>query len=781
MLLLYMVLAWAAGIALASSASAQAGPIWVLCVIVGLGAAILFRRDVALRWAGLCVFALGLGMARFESAQPQFGPNDLATYNDRGQAELIGVVDDDPDVRDTSVGLRVVVERRDNRPAQGVALVFAARSDRFRYGDRVQISGEPQTPPEFDTFSYRDYLARGGIYTLVRNAQVSILARDQGSPVWAALYSVRTAARELLNRLLPDPQAALLAGILLGDERGIAPDIADDFRLTNTTHLIAISGANIAVIVGLLLAISGRLMGRWPSILVTIAGVMLYTLFVGASPSVVRAAIMATLTLVALRFGRERDALTALAISVWIMTAINPLALFDLGLILSVLATLGLILYATPLHRAVDTFLSRLFQPRTARGAALMLSDTLLITITAQITTLPAILLISRQFTPWSLAVNALVAPAQPWIMTLGLLALVLGGLLTPAGQIAAWLAALPTAYTLAIIRAVAALPGISATIEIAPPAVVLYYVALFGLTAFASQPAEVRNKIFKGARLPVAGGAGLAVAALVWIGAISRPDGLLHVHFLAVGEGNAVLIQTPRGAHILIDGGENPTRLQTALGDRLPYFVRDLDLLFITEPKSTTIAALPSLLDRYNVRSVLTNGQPADTGTYRALQAALRRSAAPVQRIMAGWQIETDDGVQIAVISPADVLGERATYDDAPLILRLAFGEASFLLMSDVSETGMRRLLESGAARRATVLQLPSNGAEKSNPPELLTRVGPQVAILLAEAGNRNAQPAESVLARLEAAKVGVFRTDQRGSIEVVSDGASLKIYTRR
>src|SRR5205814_1883589 len=121
------------------------------------------------------------------------------------------------------------------------------------------------------------------------------------------------------------------------------------------------------------------------------------------------------------------------------------------------------------------------------------------------------------------------------------------------------------------------------------------YYVVLFGMTAVLSQPTETRRGLFTRIRqiatTPAVVALGLALAAIIWVIALSRPDGKLHVWFLSVGAGNAVLIQSPQGAHILIDGGENPTQLRTAIGDRLPFYQRDLDLLIVTQPKPATIS----------------------------------------------------------------------------------------------------------------------------------------------------------------------------------------------
>src|SRR5262249_44953412 len=184
--------------------------------------------------------------------------------------------------------------------------------------------------------------------------------------------------------------------------------------------------------------------------------------------------------IIAQRFGRQGDGLTALAASVWVMTALNPLVLFDIGLILSAAATLGLILYSGPLTQLTERLIGRLFAAETAKKVVGVLADAVLVTLSAQITTLPIIFLVFGQFSSVSFLVNILVIPAQASIMSLGILAVAAGLVWFPAGQFVAWLVGIPLAYTLAIIRAAANLPGASTSISLDPIVVVAYYVILF-------------------------------------------------------------------------------------------------------------------------------------------------------------------------------------------------------------------------------------------------------------------------------------------------------------
>jgi competence protein ComEC len=305
---------------------------------------------------------------------------------------------------------------------------------------------------------------------------------------------------------------------------------------------------------------------------------------------------------------------------------------------------------------------------------------------------------------------------------------------------------------------------------------VAAYYVVLFGATAYATQHPLIRRRIAAQLRLQVSAPALMlgtaAIAALVWTAALARPDGLLHVWFLAVGEGSAVLVQTPGGAHVLIDTGENPTRLLTALGDRLPFRKQRLDVLLITNWRGRSVGALDTLLTRYAVGALLTVGPPDEAAR------TLRRAEVAITPVTRGWQLDFSDGAALEVVFEGAPGSEEAA-----LVIQLRYGTARFLLMPEMSASALVDLENSldEAVRASTLIQLPGNGAARANPPEWLARLTPQVVVIVAEAGNRSAQPDPAVLRAFESRAVPTLRTDQRGTVHARSDGRTLWLTTAR
>jgi competence protein ComEC len=263
MLLVYLVASWTLGIVLARFLWGQGIigcnlPVlwmWGAAAATLIAAAILLRRQRRVRLVlVLLLFAL-LGAWRYQShpLKPCFTASDLAFHNGADDvptwATVVGIIDDYPDLRDRSANYRLQARTLEidgaNHNISGSLLLQTSRYPEFQYGDEVRVTGRLQTPPWLDDFCYREYLARQGIHSLIKYPKsVELLAHGEGSRFWATLNAFRSRASRTINRILPEPQASLLNGILLGIETGIPRDLYDDFNATGTSHIIVISGFN---------------------------------------------------------------------------------------------------------------------------------------------------------------------------------------------------------------------------------------------------------------------------------------------------------------------------------------------------------------------------------------------------------------------------------------------------------------------------------------------------------------------------------------------------------
>jgi competence protein ComEC len=768
MLLVYLAVAWTAGIAVASLFSAPI-EIWLVWLAFAFGLLLIWWRDKFLRLIHVCLLFLLLGALRQIVALPHFDEHHLAYYNERGVVAITGVVSDPPDVRDTTTHVRVQASRIrvDNQWRilnEGLVLVYVPRETQVQYGDQVQVYGALTTPPEYDDFSYKDYLARQGVHSLIRYARLDVNEHDQGNPFFAALYKFRDSALETIYKILPDPSASLLAGILLGIDSGIPRDVKDAFSATNTAHIIAISGFNISIIAGILLTITRRLMRQLLATLIVILGLIAYTLFVGASASVVRAAVMGILSVLALQYGRQNDALNALAASAFAMTLWNPFTLFDMGFQLSFLATMGLILYVTPLSHAFEKFFARFVAGEHAKQIVGVLNDSFIVTLAAQITTTPLIVFAFHRMSLVGLLTNLIVLPVQPQVMIIGGIATIAAMIFMPLGQIIAWVAWAFLEFTIVVVQWTASLPFAAIPVGRFDVFILtLYYVVLFGVTLTDWRALLKRISL----RPALAIGVALVVGMWMWSVALTAPDDKAHIEFIDAGSA-ATLVRTPSGARILIDGGSNPSTVVSTLGERMPFWERTVDLIVLTNGDDDHVAGLVPVLERYDVKQIIQATPPTKpTAAYLKWRDLIAQKHIPTLTAQPGLIVQLD----------RDVILEIAYTNDDPkngyLVAELRTGNFATLFADSATLDDQDNLQSSEADVASTIIVAPSKIV-----PELVETTNPQFAIWFGTSGTRGKPSADWLSAFVS---VTILNTDERGNIEFVTDGQALSVRTTR
>ncbi|MFW5942611.1 MAG: DNA internalization-related competence protein ComEC/Rec2 [Chloroflexota bacterium] len=783
MTIVRVVVLWCLGIWIATTTTWPSSVWWAGTAAGALAAVVLWRRRSA-RLTAVCLLAFFAGGARTTelptSPSPASNVVSITSYGSDQDVTLVGQVISPPRIYDRRTDLVVAVDSvqppgQPAQPAQDLVLVQTHRFQTIAYGARLEMTGRLEEPPTLSDFDYRAYLARRDIHRLIRYPHLEIVAQEPANPFYHTLYQAKESAQKTIHRLLPDPQASLLSGILLGDDSGIPPALQEAFQRTGMSHIIAISGFNIALLAGALLRGSRPLLGHRRSAWLALAGVAAYSLLVGADASVVRAAIMGALYIVASRFlGRPTFAPAALAVAALGMSLVNPLVLWDAGFQLSFAATLGLMLYAEPLSRWTRARLERWMQHEIVGRLMPLLSETVLVTLAAQITTLPLLAYHFGEVSLASLPANVLILPAQPGVMLWGALATIGGLLALPLGQILAWPAWLFLTYTIELVEILARLPFAVAPASPGLPALVALYALLFGATWLLRRPQAQRQRLWSTvqARAPQGAlGLSLLVLILAWQWRQTQPDGRLHVVFLDVGQGDAVFIQTPQGRQFLVDGGLYPSVLNAELGRQMPFWDRHLDAVVATHPDDDHVAGLPGVLDRYEVDLLLTNGAPS--GSTRAYETLLQNAEArgvAVRRPQPGEQWQTSDGVMLTFLHPGPVPLDND--NDNSVAMHLSYGRFSLLLTGDAQEAGERAMLRQEYDLQAMVFKAGHHGARTSSNDFFLEAVQPQFVIISAGADNDFGHPHEEVLQRAADVGAAVLRTDQLGTIEVITDG---------
>jgi competence protein ComEC len=777
MVIIWLAVAWLAGIMLGSLLPAD--PLAWVGVAVSLGAAAAYWRRQPVSLALACGAILCLGAARYCAALPTIDASHVAAYNHQGQVRLTGVVVAEPDEQPTFTRLllraeTVALSGQAEQPVSGLVQVIAPTLPARGYGDRLLLEGTLRQPPRRNDFDYRLYLARQGVFSQIEPERPIVrLAPGQASPIRQALVALKERTRAAVNRLLPGPEAALLNGMLLGEERDLAPALVRAFRQTSTSHILVISGYQITLIAGVLVRAGQPLVGRRAAGWLALLGILLYTLLVGAGASVLRAGVMGGLLIIAATLiGRPTFAPASLFSAALLMTAARPFILWDIGFQLSFAATLGIMLYQQPLS---DHLLGGPTPGPPLAAVARPFAEALVVTIAAQVFTLPLLIGYFQTISPAALATNLLVVPAQPAIMLVGGVAALVALLAPPLGQIIAYAAWPFLAYMTAVVELFARLPHATVPVNAPTALVVLLIGAILGLTWLVAQRDEssgLRAWLRQRRLRPAALVAGLLLALLLLAWLLTQPDGRLHVTFLDVGQGDAIFIETPSGRQILVDGGQNPALLADHLGRRIPFWDHTLDVVVATHPDADHVQGLSAVFDRYRVQSFLTNGQPSPDPAASSVLAAAGET--PIHSARAGDSLTLGDGVTIEVLAPAGPAAGLSD-NDSSVVLRLAYGDFNLLLTGDAGAAAETELLRSGQPLQAMVLKAGHHGSNTSSSAAFLAAVRPTYVIISAGAGNDFGHPAPAMVERAAAVGATVLSTIELGTIEVVSDGRRL------
>jgi len=760
--------------------------IWVVLTVVSLSLA-FFIRTLASRtdssyflrpFSFVLLFGLFLGASRYQISVPKFDAYHIAFYNDREYDLLItGTVVEPPDYRDTYTNLRVKVESVDtgdgDLEASGLILVRASNNETYEYGQRVRLRGRLKTPPENEEFSYRDYLAAQHIHSYMTSAEITILPGGGGNPVVRVLYAFKEKSFDNIYRLFPDPESSLLAGILLGVDTGLTNKLQQAFKDTGTAHIIAISGFNISIIAGIFFVLFSRMFGQRRGIAVAILGIILYTFIVGAEAAVVRSAIMGILALWAKQLGRRQTALNTLLAVALIMCLWNPLYVWDVGFQLSFFATLGLILYATPFSEFANRIITKYFPTSTGERVASLFSEFVLLTLAAQLTTIPIMAYHFQRISLVSFIANPFILPAQPAVMIVGGLAVLLSVIWFPIGQLVAWIAWPFVVYTIRVVELFDRVPhGTIFLGKFSVWFVILFFAVLFVVTFGWS---ELKEWIKSLGQKAGSVGVGSAIVILTiglllsWRAIVAVPDGRLHVTFLDVGSADGVLIKTPSGKNILINGGESVTTLSDELGRRISSFDRRLDWLIIASPIEEQIAALPRVLERYPPDAVLWSGNKQASFSSRVLNEYLVSQGILVTNAETDQVLDLGDGATLTVLTT----GPRGS------VLLLEYQNFRVLLPIGMSFEALEELHYGENIGLVSVLSLSDSGYAPTNPEEWIVNLNPELVVLSVSASDIRGRPDGFVLETLE--DYALLRTDVNGWISIATDGTQMWVEAER
>jgi competence protein ComEC len=680
---------------------------------------------------------------------------------DQAYVGMAAMVTSDPVRKEGQFAAYVVVRvqvRGVDIPGESIALrapALVIGSEAWRHvhlGDAVTASGRLQAPRSPDLAGV--LIARG-----------SPTLTGRAGWVYRGIGAVRTGLVDAAAGL-PAAERALVPALVDGDDSAMPAEVTDDFKTTGLTHLLAVSGSNLTLVLAFVLFVARwcgvRAVGLTATGLVT---VVFFVLLARPEPSVLRAAAMGVVALLGQSSGGRRRGVRVLAVAITVLLLFDPWLSRSVGFLLSSLATAGILLLAPAWRDAMDRWMPRL------------LAEAVAVPLAAQAVCTPAIAAISGQVSVVAVLANLAAAPAVGPTTVLGLIAGLVAVVNTSVGEVLGRLAGLPATWIVLVATHGAGLAGASITWPVSPVAITglagLCVVALVGLHAILRRRAA---SLFLAALL--------VVAVLRPIGRLGwPPDGWLMIA-CDVGQGDGLVLNAGVGAAVVVDTGPDPRLMDRCL-DRL--HVSAVPLVVITHFHADHVDGLPGVLDGRRVGEIETSPLRDPPSGAEAVDAQAAAASVPITVAVAGER-RTVGQLHWTVLAPlhvptaqyGDSSGDGSAPNNASVVMLVKVQGVRLLLSGDAEPEEQADILATGVDLGVDVLKAAHHGSANQDPAYVFATAA-ALAIISVGAHNDYGHPASQTLGLLEQLGAKVYRTDRDGDVAVVKKAGQLTVVTSR
>ena len=682
------------------------------------------------------------------------------------------------------------------------------KKDAPKFGNIVEITGtyeEPNTARNYKGFDYRQYLKSRNIYGTIDCEKYEIIATNKINVASNIVNYVQNNIKENMFNILDEEQSALCVGILIGDREKISDITEDNFKKSNLTHMLAVSGSHITYIIVALTTILSKTNRKF-SLIITIFFLLFFTVLTGFTASVLRASIMGIITLLASILHRKSDTINNLGISSIIILIYNPYLLVDAGFLLSYAGTIGIILFSKKISNGISIIVNKInpnllnieqnnnskifFVKSIIEKIILYVISSLSLTLSANIVIIPimAYMFSTISFTFW--ISNILAGPVMEVVTIFGFIVYFISIIFPILAQFLGIALNLLLTVLLKIAEISSKIPG--ASIYIKTPSIymcVIYYLIIYILFNMQAIKQIIRKKaIFrlyaikaKKQRKNI-----LVIAILFTIlvnSIIYVTDKNIKIYFVDVGQGDCTLIQTSGRKNVLIDGGGSEFgSFDVGKSTLLPYLldrgITKIDYMMISHFDSDHIGGLFYIMENLRVDNIIISKQGESSENLKKfieiLQSNIRGSKNKTNIILVkkGDNIKIDNSSYFEILFPEEELINDNILNNNSIVAKFVSNNFKMLFTGDIEEIAENRLCElykSTNKLQADIIKVAHHGSKTSSTLNFLELVKPKIALIGVGENNNFGHPNDAVLKRIKDLGAHIYRTDQMGEISIV------------